>query len=134
MFNVANGDGWPQLCSFLDHNHGPCADPAAQDFPRDNTKNDREERRKRGAVAKPSPDATKGSNYAYVSMLAYPSEPDRRDYFMSFLVAAESIRQTGSTYDIVALVYGDIDDSDLQLLHKENIKVSACSCSIQFHD
>ena len=126
VMDISKGDGWAQLCPFLNHTEGPCADLSSE-FPRDNTKESREARMGQRGVTRPNYDAPKGSNFAYVSMLAYPSQPDRRDYLMSFLVAAESIRQTGSSHDVVVMVYGDISDEDLELLASEHIKVCCCA-------
>ena len=63
------------------------------------------------------------TRFAYVSMLAYPSTPERRDYLISFLVATESIRRTGSTHDVVAMVYGLLSVEDEELLGAEGVKV-----------
>ena len=125
VMDISKGDGWEVLCGFLDHADGPCTDLTTP-FPRDNTHEAREMRLAKAALAKPQYTADRNSRFAYVSMLAYPSEPDRRDYFMSFLVAVESIRQTGSTYDIVALLYGPISDDDMALLEAESIKARHC--------
>lgn len=124
VMDVSRGDGWSKLCPFLNRRDGACSDVTAE-FPRDNTKESRAARMSQRGVTRPNYDAEKGSKYAYVSMLAYPSEADRRDYLMSFLVAAESIRQTGSTHDIVVMVYGSISDEDVELLALESIKVCA---------
>ena len=72
------------------------------------------------AAQKQPPHSTK---FAYVSMLAYPSTPERRDYLISFLVATESIRRTGSSYDVVAMVYGLLSVEDEELLVAEGVKV-----------
>ena len=62
------------------------------------------------------------TQFAYVSLLANPSAADQREYFLSFLIAVESIRQSGSTHDVVALIYGEIGDREKRILEHENIK------------
>jgi hypothetical protein len=125
--DVSKGDGFDVLCPFLGHADGPCAfmqtgEPIPS-FPRDNTRESRSARVAQRGYSQPSVDTPKGSPYAYVSMLANPSEASRRDYLMSMLVAASSIRETGSTYDIVVMIFGDISSDDVALIESEGIKV-----------
>jgi hypothetical protein len=63
------------------------------------------------------------SRYAYVTLLAFPSSQGYHDYLVSALVAAQSIRNSGSTYDIVALIYGSLSAEDEMLLTLHGIKV-----------
>ena len=122
VLNVFQGDGWEQLCAFLDTSNGPCSDPS-QTFPVSNTLADRQSRVNLRALPKPSLVAPNTDSFAYVSLLAFPSQPERRDFFRSFLVAATSIRKTGSSYDIVALVYGGIDAADQKTLEDVGVIV-----------
>ena len=124
VLDLFAGDGWPQLCAFLGEAAGPCAAPAAAAFPLLNAQSARRERLDNiRAAALPALLGPGTGEFAYVSLLAHPSSDSRRPYLHSFLVAAESIRQTGSTYDIVALIFGAISDDDLALLEGEGIKV-----------
>jgi hypothetical protein len=122
VLNVFNGDGWAELCSFLGAHNGPCSDMTSA-FPVSNTLSDRQSRVNFQSLPKPSLVAPNTNAFAYVSLLAHPSHPEHRDFFRSFLVAATSLRKTGTTYDIIALVYGGIDLLDQQLLEELNIKV-----------
>jgi hypothetical protein len=135
VMDVSKGDGFDVLCPFLGRTDGPCSfvstGAAVTPFPRDNTREERSVRVSQRGYSQPAVDAPRGSRYAYVSMLANPSEGSRRDYLMSMLVAAASIRKTGSTYDIVVLLYGTIEDSDAALIESEGIKVCLlrlCTC------
>ena len=123
--DVSNGDGWAQLCPYLGMTHGPCADPS-QPFPRENTKESREAgllaRSLRHGIQWTPETQSEHSKYAYVSLLAYPSSSEHRDYFVSFLVAADSIRQSGSKQDIVALIYGALSSEEESILQSESIK------------
>ena len=130
VFNMT-ADGWSELCSFLQRKDGPCASQN-QTFPHENTIKERRKNMIPKELAVPNSEDA-GSKFAYASVLANPTQKNRRDYFMSFLVAAESIRQTGSTHDIVAMIYGSISDDDLDLLRSEDIKVRLHIIDYQYH-
>ena len=123
VLNIFEGDGWAQLCPFLGMTSGPCGDEAVE-FPVLNKHAERHSRfQSRVPSVLPALHGPGTNKFAYASLLANPSSSDHRDYLLSFLVAAESIRQTGSTYDIVAMVYGVINEEDEQLLINEDIKL-----------
>eukprot|EP00042_Codosiga_hollandica_P005552 m.15211 g.15211 ORF g.15211 m.15211 type:complete len:762 (+) comp24717_c0_seq1:3-2288(+) len=67
--------------------------------------------------------ATLPTRFAYATLLADPSNPSKRHYLIGAVVAAESIRNTGSQEDIVFLVMGHIDPCDVRLLEYERIHV-----------
>jgi hypothetical protein len=72
------------------------------------------------------------SRHAYATLVAFPSSPLYRDYLVSALVAAQSIRDSGSTHDIVALVYGSLSVEDEHLLSAHGMKVHFTSYDIYF--
>jgi len=122
VMDITKGQGWKELCQFLGRQDGQCAHPEAA-FPAENTKEDRQKMYlEKGATNQVAP-IKADSKYAYASLLAHPSLPERHDYLVSFLVAAESIRRTGSQHDIVALVYGKINAQDQDLLEQHDIVV-----------
>jgi hypothetical protein len=124
VLDLTQGDGWYPLCSFLKISSGPCEDMKSP-FPHDNSKADRQaaiDQRAESEIEWTPAAHGLHSQYAYASLLAFPSSPEHREYFISFLVAAESIRRTGSQQDIVALVYGHLSQDDEELLRIQNIR------------
>ena len=125
VIDVSKSWTYTELCYFLEETEGPCADITVQ-FPAVNPKEERElaaSNRRNPNVLEVMPVTDKPlTQRAYVSLLAFPSDPKRRDYFISFLVAADTIRSTGTEHDIVAMVYGGIDKEDIDLLVMEGIK------------
>ena len=116
---LKSGDGWVALCAFLHRDKGPCAAPAARPFPSDAFA----VARNATIDARFAPLAVGAtSRFGYVCLLAHPAAPAQRGYFASFLVAAESIRRTNSTQDIVALVFGNMSVAQQQVLANEVIK------------
>jgi hypothetical protein len=101
--------------------------PITSAFPHENSKEARADLvASRGDAATSMCNASShqgSSRYAYVTLLAFPSSLGYNDYLVSALVAAQSIRDSGSTYDIVALIYGSLSAEDEMLLTLHGIKV-----------
>ena len=125
VMDITRGDGWNKLCPFLEVTTGPCLHPE-EPFPRENDKNSRENgltaRKNRLGIQWTPESQPVHTRFAYASLLAYPSSAEHRDYFVSFLVAVESIRETGSKQDVVALVYGQLSTEEERILQNEKIK------------
>jgi hypothetical protein len=127
--DVSKGDGFDVLCPFLGRTDGPCSfvstGAAVTPFPRHEAHLEQSSQTFHDhSHTQSSLHERPHSRYAYVAMLANPSRKSKaRTYLLDFLVAAASIRKTGSTHEIVALVYGAIEDSDVALLESEGIKV-----------
>ena len=121
--DVTDTRAWHKLCAFLQSPDGPCAPAVLRQqsiaFPPDTAIDEQQDT----PASKWRPIRfVEPSKYAYVSLLANPSSAEQREYFMSFLVAVESIRRTGSTYDVVALIYGTIGRREELILERENIR------------
>jgi hypothetical protein len=105
---------------------GPCSD-LNRPFPHENTKTGRVKTLS-GRIAKlnltvPASLTVRHTRYAYVTLLASPSSASRKHHFFEFLKAASSIRQKGSVYDIVVMIYGEgLSDIDAHTLDNAKIK------------
>ena len=124
LMDITKGDGWSALCPFLGETSGAC-DPDSlsrnRPFPVSNTQGSRNAQNTAQRSAKPRADADATRN-AYVSLLVSPSLGGRQK-LNSLLLAVKSIRRTGSTQDIVAMVYGTIKQQDADLLTEASIKI-----------
>ena len=124
IMDITKGDGWSILCPFLEEATGPCnPDILALDypFPSSNTQGSRNAQNAARKSVKPHVDAT-ATQYAYVSLLVNPSHGGCSK-LNSLLVAAKSIRQTGSAQDIVVMIYGTVEQHDVDLLSQASIRV-----------
>jgi hypothetical protein len=127
VMDMSTGAGWRELCSFLRRHDGPCAN-SAQSFPKETSYLHRlaisNYQSKYGDAHNISPLGIKAqSKYAYTALLSDPSEPSKRDYLIGALVAALSIRATGSTADIVFMILGSLSQHDEKLIAAEDIRV-----------
>jgi hypothetical protein len=126
--------GWVRLCSFLNHTHGPCQHPSSTEFVHENARithqhagNTSETGMQYIPLDCHPPRSPGAPLYAYATLLAFPSVPERRDYLISAIVAIQSIRNTNTTYDIIVMVFGGLSRRDEQLLVSEHVKVNRYS-------
>ena len=116
---------WAKLCAFLTPSGWTCDNlPAA--FPADLNENKLHKDVSLYSSNHWTPiHFTPHTDFAYASLLVDPSGKHRREHFRSFLVAVETLRQSGTVMDVVALVYGTIEDNEAKILASENIKVAS---------
>jgi hypothetical protein len=118
---VDNEEGWDTLCPFLGSKEGPCAKDSKVDFPHANTGVDNQANLREGTCVDKIPGSP--ARYAYVMLLGDVSLPGSRDYLVASLVLTQSIRNTGSQADVVALVFGTLSKPDQNLVESYGIKI-----------
>ena len=135
------GDGWSQLCAFLGRAEGPCAADSGAPFPHEPVEHAslawgmQDQAFALHDMDNPitlTVDAENGevgmrpwlpSRFAYVMLLCNPSLPGKRGYLVEALVAARSVRMTGTAHDVVLMVLGHIAAADVELLEREHVRV-----------
>lgn len=117
---------WAQLCGFLQRTDGACASVVPRPLPVPEIPELTTRHLHRLTYTNMqlgNLGVQRSSRFAYVTLLANPSDGAARLYLTQAVVAAESIRLVGSKEDIVFLVLGNITASDTAMLETEHIKV-----------
>ena len=122
VIDVDDDDSMLQLCSFLRRVDGICQ-PDQTVLLQTLVTVHSEMPPVRPALYRPLHVSSTPSRFAYVCLLAHPGYKDQHGYFASFLVAVASIRKTGSTHDVIALIYGDTSPRQKDILIRENIQI-----------
>ena len=128
VIDVKAVDAWASLCAFLGRSDGLCANGSTTSFPRNRLPAIRAKLAARQNIisvnpASASSPAYRATRFAYVALLVDPSNSTQREYFLSLLVAIESIRMTGTTNDIIVMILGDIDDEHSAILTQASARV-----------
>ena len=127
VLDVHQGQGWAELCPFLNRFDGPCARGADTPFPQvedDSIMLLTDERKHMIDATEIYANKHRNvSQYAYVALIADASNLEKRDYLMSLLVAIESLHMAGTKQDIVVLVLGDISDRDARMLRNAGTRL-----------
>ena len=128
IIDLLAGDGYDKICLFLRSTLGPCTDPYP-DMPLPLRFDDALVEHKRDVQLLRrfhyiNDRMTQQSKHAYVAILSDLAGNGSDAYFLSFLVAAESIRLTGSVCDIVLLVLGSIPRGKLDVLSSRGIRTA----------
>jgi len=131
---VDKQEGWSQLCSFLNINIGPCVPtlrkrpfPHVNQMEEDGKSEDEDLLISQSCFSREEQRMFSPEKNAYVMLLGFASLKQNQDYFTAAFVLAQSLRNSGTTADIVALIYPDIDSKDLALLQSFGIKTKIVS-------
>ena len=124
--DVSGEGAWQQLCAFLDRTDGRCGD-AAGALPRERSEEARAQHAERERIISVKeivsnrPGNT--TRYAYVALLVNASDPGKRDYLVSLLVAIESLKKTQPKHDVIIMVNGPISPNDTLLLQSAATRI-----------
>jgi hypothetical protein len=127
--DVTKGQGWLELCAFLNRLDGPCGSAVGTGFAHENKKEERKQDMQNRGILKKSPlPITQAprviKRYAYASLVDVNPIKDGpgNGHFTTFLRSVQSIRSTRSPHEIVALVYGELSVDDAHTFKVQQIR------------